>query len=93
MFKSSICEVTLMVTRRRKKRKLLKVEKKSCICGSCDDPDPHLPGYLIMAIGAMFLPISFGFLPEYDFLAKGWPILLFLFGMVLVAKATLCNEE
>jgi hypothetical protein len=48
---------------------------------------------MLMAIGALFMPISFGFFPEFDFIAKGWPILLLLFGMVFVAKGTLCLKK
>jgi hypothetical protein len=93
MFIDISCEVIVMVTRRRKGKKTSKPAKKvSCICGNCDEPNPHLRGYLIMALGALFIPISFGFFPEFDFIAKGWPILLVLFGMVLVAQATLCRR-
>jgi len=93
MFPDNAVEVIVMVTRRKRRKNTLKSAKKdSCICGHCDEPNPHLRGYLVMAIGALFLPISFGFFPEFDYVAKGWPILLVLFGMVLVAQATLCRK-
>jgi hypothetical protein len=92
MFPDISGEVIIMVTRQKRKKTIKAAKKKSCICGRCDEPNPHLRGYLVMAIGALFMPISFGFFPEFDFVAKGWPILLVLFGMVLVAQATLCRR-
>lgn len=83
-----------MAIRRRKKKKVTKAKSAgSCVCGSCEQPHPHLRGYLLMALGIAFIPISFGFFPEYDWVAKGWPILLVLFGMVLVARAAVCEHR
>ena len=83
-----------MVTRRRKKKKTpMAKAKPKCVCGDCDEPRPRLKGYLLMALGLALLPISSGFFPEYDWVAKGWPILLFLFGIVFVAKTFLCQRR
>ena len=94
-----------MVTRKRKKNVGKKIQKsrelrsrsldefssRSCVCGDCEQPHPHLRGYILMALGLMFLPISFGFFPELDWVANGWPVLLVMFGIVLVAKASVCE--
>jgi len=84
-----------MVTRRRKSKDVLKTKAcvKGCACGSCEDPNPHLRGFLLAALGLVALPVSFGFMPEFDWVAKGWPILLVMFGIVLVAKAFICSRR
>jgi hypothetical protein len=92
MFNTKSKKVISMKTRKKLKRKT-SLKNNACVCGSCEYPNPHLPGYLIMALGMMFLPISFGFMPEFDWIAKGWPILVVLFGMVLVAKASVCSSQ
>ena len=92
MFSSKSKKVISMTTRKKLKKKSSQ-KNKTCACGSCEYPNPHLPGYLVMALGMMFLPISFGFMPEFDAIAKGWPILVVLFGMVLVAKASVCSGK
>ena len=68
-------------------------ERRSCTCGSCEHPHPHLPGALLIALGLAFLPVSFGFFPQFDFVARGWPILLVMFGVVLVAKTAICTSR
>jgi hypothetical protein len=92
MFSFKHVEVIVMVTR-RKRKKVVKKISKSCVCGECEQPHPQLRGYLLMALGLMFLPISFGFFPEFDWVANGWPVLLVMFGIVLVAKATICEKK
>lgn len=80
-----------MVTRKKKKA-VVKCIEKSCVCGECEEPHPHIRGYLLMALGLTFLPISSGFFPELDWVAHGWPVLLVMFGIVLVAKAAICQR-
>ena len=92
MLSNKCVEVIVMVTKRRKKKVIKKIQK-SCVCGECEQPHPHLRGYIMMALGLMFLPISFGFFPEFDFVANGWPVLLVMFGIVLVAKASICEKN
>ncbi|MFH1393330.1 MAG: DUF5668 domain-containing protein [Candidatus Micrarchaeota archaeon] len=63
-----------------------------CFCGSsCHDEHARLPGYLLIALGIMAVPLNFGMLPSMDW-AKAWPLLLVLFGFVMVVRATLCRR-
>ncbi|HID72996.1 TPA: hypothetical protein EYP38_03560 [Candidatus Micrarchaeota archaeon] len=63
-----------------------------CFCGSeCNMQHARLPGYLLIALGIMAVPLNFGFLPMMDW-AKAWPLLLVLFGFVLVIRTTLCRR-
>jgi len=80
-----------MVTRKKSKSSEKKSEEKNCMCGSCDDPNPHLPGYILISLGLVFLPVTLGFVPQVEWMARGWPILAVLFGVTLVAKAAVCS--
>jgi len=82
-----------MVTRKKSKssEKKLEVKKESCVCGSCDHPNPGLPGYLLISLGLVLLPVTLGFLPEFEWVAKGWPLLVVMLGFVMIAKATICS--
>jgi hypothetical protein len=94
MFITEFEEVVNMVTRKKAKpAREAPRERKSCACGSCDHPHAHLPGFLLIALGLALLPVSFGFFPQLDLVARGWPILVVLFGFVLIAKAVICASR
>lgn len=83
-----------MVTRKKvKPSKETPRERTACACGSCEHPHSHLPGFLLIALGLALLPVSFGFFPQFDWMARGWPILVVMFGFVLVAKAVICRSR
>jgi len=86
-----------MVTRKkRSKSKAAKGAAKSCYCGSCDHPHAHVPGYIIASLGIVSLPFTMGVVPGFSWmgsLAAGWPILLILFGIVLIVKAIICSGK
>jgi hypothetical protein len=66
---------------------------KGCSCGSdCHDEHAHLPGYLLVALGALAAPINFGMIPMLEW-AKAWPLLLVLFGFVYIVKTSLCRKN
>ena len=68
-----------MPSRKRKKR-AARVHKEN----------PHLPGYLLIALGLLALPINFGLLPGLEW-AKAWPLLVVLFGIVFLVKTELAK--
>jgi|GEM_PF-1475234 len=76
-----------------RKRPALKASSSAnCFCGSnCHERHARLPGYLLIALGMMAVPLNFGLLPAVDW-AKAWPLLLVLFGFVLVVRTTLCRK-
>jgi len=82
-----------MVTRKKSKssEKNLEAKKESCSCGTCDQPNPGLPGYLLISLGLVFLPVTMGLIPQFEWVAKGWPILVVLFGITMVVKAVVCS--
>jgi len=66
---------------------------KKCICGSeCHDAHANLPGYLLIALGMLAIPLNLGMIGGFEF-AKAWPLLLVLFGFVLLAKVQLCRHK
>ncbi len=65
---------------------------KRCACGGdCHDEHAHLPGYLLIALGALAVPINFGMIPVLEW-TKAWPLLLVLFGFVYIVKTSLCRK-
>ncbi len=56
------------------------------------DPHAHLPGYLLIAFGLLTLPVNFGLVGGLEW-AKAWPLLLVVFGFVLIAKVSLCRRR
>jgi hypothetical protein len=80
-----------MVT--RKKRSKSKQAAKSCYCGSCNHPHAHVPGYVLASLGIVSLPFTMGLVPGFGWVAAGWPILLILFGIVLLVKAIICSSK
>ncbi len=66
---------------------------KSCSCGdNCHEDHAHLPGYLLIALGLLALPINFGLIQGLEW-AKAWPLLLVLVGATIVAKVTYCKAK
>lgn len=66
---------------------------KSCICGSeCYDKHANLPGYILIALGLVAIPLNLGMMGGFD-LARAWPLLFVLFGFVLLAKVQLCRHK
>lgn len=64
-----------------------------CVCGgSCDDTHARLPGYLLIALGMMAVPLNFGLFPQLDW-ARAWPLVLVLFGFVLVVRTVICKQK
>jgi len=84
------------MVKKRTKTKKTKPAKKStnkCYCGSeCHDDHAHLPGYLLIALGLLAVPLNFGLLPGLEF-AKAWPLLLVLFGFVVLVKVQFCRHK
>ena len=64
-----------------------------CFCGSCDHPHAHVPGYIVASLGIVSLPFTMGVVPGFAWAASGWPILLILFGIVLIVKAIICSGK
>lgn len=90
-------EVKIMATRKPSSKKRHPAPHHSsgvgCTCGSdCHDPHARLPGYLLIALGLMAVPLNFGVMPELSWL-KAWPLLAVLFGFVVVVRATLCRRS
>ncbi len=54
------------------------------------EPNPYLPGYLLIALGLLALPINFGLIEMLEF-ARAWPLLMVIFGFVLIAKVKICK--
>lgn len=78
-----------MAAKRRKKKAVRKRPKaKADNCANCAQPPDRLPGYLLIALGAMWLPANYGLVPGFEW-AKAGPLVLVLMGVVLVAQATL----
>jgi hypothetical protein len=84
-----------MATRKKKVKpsKETPKVKAGCYCGSCELPYPQLRGYILAAIGITFLPLTMGAVPGFIWFTKGWPILLILFGLVLMTKAAICKQK
>ena len=77
----------------KKTKKKTNKEYLRCYCGAdCHDEHAHLPGYLLIALGLLALPINLGFIPGLEW-AKAWPLLLVLFGFVLLAKVSICRMK
>ncbi len=76
--------------RKTKTRKAAPAKHGHAFYKEAHDPHAHLPGYLLIAFGLMALPINFGLIDELEF-AKAWPLLLVIFGFVLLAKVQLCK--
>ncbi len=75
----------------RTKPKVASPSAIRCACGSvCSDPHARLPAYLLIAFGLLALPINFGLIGQLEF-AKAWPLLLVLFGFVLLARVQICK--
>ena len=72
--------------------KLIAEKKLSCVCGSCEDKHPRLGGYLLIALGALLLPINMCLVPGIEW-GIAWPAILIPLGIVLIAKATLCERK
>ncbi len=83
-----------MVRRKKSKVKSEKTAKASakCLCGECTEPHAKLPGYLLIAFGLLTLPVNFGLVPELEW-ARAWPLLLVMFGFVLLAKVVICKAK
>lgn len=90
--------MVIMVKKRTKSRSKTKAAKpktasKNCICGSeCYDKHANLPGYILIALGLVAIPLNLGMMGGFD-LAKAWPLLFVLFGFVLLAKVQLCRHK
>jgi len=56
------------------------------------DPHAKLPAYLLIAFGLLALPLNFGLIDGLEF-AKAWPLLLIMFGFVLLAKVYICKVK
>lgn len=77
---------------RKKKADLPAGSSKGCMCGGdCHDPHSALPGYYLIALGLMAVPLNLGMLPGMEW-AKAWPLLFSLFGFVLVVKSLVCKR-
>lgn len=77
--------------KKKKSGKSKKSGKCSCeCCAARNDQHAHLPGYLLIAFGLLALPINFGMIEPLEF-AKAWPLLLVIFGFVLLAKVQICR--
>ena len=50
--------------------------------------DSHLPGALLLGLGLIALPINFDLIPGLE-VAKAYPILISLFGVVLLVASRL----
>jgi len=57
---------------------------------TAEEPNPYLPGYLLIALGLLALPLNFGLIDALEF-AKAWPLLMVIFGFVLIAKVKICK--
>ena len=90
-----------MATKKRKKKPKARPRVKKpatpkaaqldCVCGHCEESHPRLSGYLLVALGAMLVPVNMGLIPGFEF-GAAWPILLVLVGAVLIARGTLCKK-
>lgn len=54
--------------------------------------NPHLPGMLLIAYGLLALPLNLDLIPGLEW-AKAWPLVLALFGVVLVVKEMLSPSK
>ena len=84
-------------TKTRSKPKAKAPKKKTvsngCICGGeCNDPHANLPGYILIALGIIAIPLNFGMVGGLDF-TRAWPLLFVLFGFVLLAKVQFCRKK
>ncbi|MEM4359074.1 MAG: DUF5668 domain-containing protein [Candidatus Bilamarchaeaceae archaeon] len=76
-----------------KKPKKTEPAKQACVCGGdCLEKGAYLPGYLLIALGSLALPINFDLLPGLQW-AKAWPLLLVLFGIVIIVKTAICRRK
>ena len=70
-----------------------KTVSNGCICGGeCHDPHANLPGYILIALGVIAIPLNFGMVNGLDF-TRAWPLLFVLFGFVLLAKVQFCRKK
>jgi len=80
-----------MAKGKRTRTKSKTAGSSTCSCGGvCSDPHAKLPGYLLIAFGLLALPINFGLIDGLEF-ARAWPLLLVLFGFVLLARVYICK--
>ena len=84
-----------MATRKKRVKSKAAVPRaaKSCYCGSCNHPYAHVPGYLLASLGIVSLPFSMNLVSGMGWAVVGWPILLILFGVVLIVKAIVCSSK
>ena len=70
-----------------------KTTQKECICGGdCHDPHANLPGYILISLGVIAIPLNLGMVGGFE-LARAWPLLFVLFGFVLLAKVQFCRKK
>ncbi|MBU0591848.1 hypothetical protein KKF81_00820 [Candidatus Micrarchaeota archaeon] len=53
---------------------------------------PHLPGYLMIAFGLLGLSVNFDLINGLDW-AKAYPLLVVLFGFVVLVKVSLARSK
>ncbi len=84
-----------MVTRKKRSKSKAASQRaaRSCHCGSCNHPHAHVPGYIVAGLGIVSLPFTMGVVPGFGWMTSGWPILLILFGVVLIVKAIICSGK
>ncbi len=77
-----------MATKRKGKNNVKNTSKK---CHECSKAPERLPGYILVALGALWLPANYGMIPGMEW-TKAAPLLFVLVGVVLVARATLHKD-
>lgn len=66
---------------------------KPCLCGdNCHEPHAHLPGFLLIALGFLVLPLNYGLVANLEW-ARAWPLAIVLVGCILVVKVTICRKQ
>ncbi len=81
-----------MAAKSTKKKVSASSSKSCCSCSCCNDNNhAHLPGSLLIGLGLVTLPLNFGLIPGLEF-AKAWPLLMVLFGFVLIVKEPLSKH-
>lgn len=80
-----------MPPKKRKAPKEKVAKKNPSKSSRARDPNPHLPGYLLIAFGLMGVSLNFDLLLGLEW-AKAYPLLLVLFGIAVITKAYISRD-